>query len=440
MDYKTKLLYQSNYWYNDGLRKANIRDLSGAIVSLRRSLQYNSDNIATRNLLGLVYYGRGDIVEGLVEWILSKNLQPQENIANYFIHKIQEDLVWLKTINQGIKKYNQALVYANQNGEDLATIQLKQVVKDHPTFVKAYQLLTLLLIDVEEYEEAKKYIRTAHQLDKTSDITLSYMQEITEGQKEQRKTAKIVREKTKANQSVEYMVGNETIIAPVNSGIKEHMGTHTLLNILLGAVLGVAVVLFLIMPSVVSDKQKELNGKTISFSERIATQEAQISALKKELESYRADAPAEDAQETAASTQNSYEVVMGVYTHYVAQDVSDSEMIEELFKVSVPSLGPLGKSTYDEVAGGVFPRACQSLIASGEASLNAGEVDAAITDLEKVIRMNDGYEDGKALYLLGQAYGQKGDSEWAREYYNRLVEQYGGSQYVQGAQEALNAL
>ena len=59
MDYSTKLVYQSNYWYNDGLKKANIRDLSGAIVSLRRSLQYNRENIATRNLLGLVYYGAG---------------------------------------------------------------------------------------------------------------------------------------------------------------------------------------------------------------------------------------------------------------------------------------------------------------------------------------------------------------------------------------------
>ena len=67
MDYTKKILYQSNYWYNDGLRKAQIRDMSGAITSLRRSLQYNTGNIAARNLLGLVYYGRGEVAEGLVE-------------------------------------------------------------------------------------------------------------------------------------------------------------------------------------------------------------------------------------------------------------------------------------------------------------------------------------------------------------------------------------
>ena len=56
MDYTVKLAYQSNYWYNDGLAKAQVRDMSGAITSLKKSLQYNRSNLAARNLLGLVYY------------------------------------------------------------------------------------------------------------------------------------------------------------------------------------------------------------------------------------------------------------------------------------------------------------------------------------------------------------------------------------------------
>ena len=59
MEYTKRFLYQSNQWYNDGLKKANIRDLSGAIQSLKKSLYYNRDNVRARNLLGLVYYGRG---------------------------------------------------------------------------------------------------------------------------------------------------------------------------------------------------------------------------------------------------------------------------------------------------------------------------------------------------------------------------------------------
>lgn len=41
MDYAKKIMYQSNYWYNDGLKKAQERDMNGAIIALRQSLQYN---------------------------------------------------------------------------------------------------------------------------------------------------------------------------------------------------------------------------------------------------------------------------------------------------------------------------------------------------------------------------------------------------------------
>lgn len=87
MDYTTKLAYQSNYWYNDGLKKANIRDLTGAINSLKKSLQYNRDNIASRNLLGLVYYGRGDVVEALTEWYLVRTFSRKRILPTITLKK-----------------------------------------------------------------------------------------------------------------------------------------------------------------------------------------------------------------------------------------------------------------------------------------------------------------------------------------------------------------
>ena len=85
MRFTKKLNYLSNQWYNDGLKKANIRDLSGAITSLKKSLQFNRDNVNARNLLGLCYYGRGEVVEALVEWVISKNYQPEDNRADFYL-------------------------------------------------------------------------------------------------------------------------------------------------------------------------------------------------------------------------------------------------------------------------------------------------------------------------------------------------------------------
>lgn len=154
MNYTEKILHQSNYWYNDGLRKAQIRDMSAADTSLRKSLQYNRANIDARNLLGLVYYGRGEVAEGLVEWIISKNLKPKDNLADRFIDEVQKSAKKLEQINQAVKKYNQCLIYCEQQGEDLAIIQLKKVIAAHPTFLKAYQLLALLYLHTAQYTKA----------------------------------------------------------------------------------------------------------------------------------------------------------------------------------------------------------------------------------------------------------------------------------------------
>ena len=58
------------------MEKAGVRDLSGAIESLKISLRFNKLNIDARNLLGLIYYEMGEVVTALTEWVISKNLQP----------------------------------------------------------------------------------------------------------------------------------------------------------------------------------------------------------------------------------------------------------------------------------------------------------------------------------------------------------------------------
>ena len=51
-----------------------------------------------------------------------------------------------------IKKYNQALNYAKQGNDDLAMLQLKNVVAAIPNFVDAYLLMALLSIKGENYD------------------------------------------------------------------------------------------------------------------------------------------------------------------------------------------------------------------------------------------------------------------------------------------------
>ena len=151
-----KIIHISNRYYNDGLAKANVRDLSGAITSLRQSLKFNKNNIEARNLLGLVYFEMGEVVAALSEWVISKNLRPKKNLADDYIEAIQSNPTRLDTINQTVKKYNLALRYCYQDSKDLAIIQLKKVLSLNPRLVQGHQLLALLYMDAEQWDKAKK--------------------------------------------------------------------------------------------------------------------------------------------------------------------------------------------------------------------------------------------------------------------------------------------
>lgn len=168
----------SNLLYNEGLEKALVRDMEGAITCLKRSLKFNKENIDARNLLGLCYYETGEAVSALCEWVISKNLKGEDNIADSYINELQSNKNRLDTINQTIRKYNQSVLYCREDNEDMAIIQLKKVISQNSKFVKAYQLLALLYMKRQEYERARKLLKKAANIDTTNTTTLRYLQEI----------------------------------------------------------------------------------------------------------------------------------------------------------------------------------------------------------------------------------------------------------------------
>ena len=421
MDYTKKIVYQSNYWYNDGLRKAQIRDMSGAIASLRRSLQFNRENIAARNLLGLVYYGIGEVPEALVEWIISKNLRSYNNIADYYINTVQASAKELETINLAIKKYNQCLAYCQQNGEDLAIIQLKQVVSSHPSFLKAHQLLALLYLHTGQYTRARQMVRQARKLDTGNELTLKYMHELTHQRGKQRR-----RTEKKKEDAVEYSLGNETIIQPKHSRVKAMASHLAVANIFIGAAIGAAVIWFLVAPAVNQSQNERMNNQMRDYSDQIKTLEAQVSAQTRTLDNYRASGEEVEADTNQAqTTRDSYESLMTVVEQYNSGEYSNATMADSLIGINRDYLGESGQERYDELTEEIYPGACDT-----------GAIDA----LYKVVRMNAGYNDGQALFNLAQAYMGNGDNENAVTYFQRVVDEYGDSEYAEEAQTNLTAL
>lgn len=420
MEYTKKLIHQSNYWYNDGLSKAQIHDTSGAIASLRKSLQCNQRNVTARNLLGLVYYARGEVGEALVEWIISKNFQSHENIADYFIKKVQGNPTELEAMNNAIKKYNQCLAYCEQNGEDLALIQLKKVVQAHPTFLKAQLLLALLYIRTEQYGRARQILKKAHKLDTTNEMVLRYMHELSKINNG-KKAEKVQQEK---DHTVTYQVGNETIIQPA-AGVKDNGILTTILNILIGLAVGTAAMWFLVVPGMDQIQSSKLNKQIVKYSDQIAAKNAEISALKKELEGYRqANADTEAAKKTAESTKESYEALLVLERDWRSKEKSDAAMLDELLKINSETLGEKAKNVYQKIHDDIAPRICKKNYRSGKARFEEGSYQDAIQALQTVTSLDEKYDDGQALVLLAQAYQKAGKAEEYKATYDKVKELY----------------
>ena len=102
MDIAAKNRQIANSYYNLGLEKAKVRDLSGAAQCLKKSLHFSKYQTDARNLLGLIYYENGEVADALVQWVISLNLQPENNLADHYLDEIQRKPGQLETESQNV--------------------------------------------------------------------------------------------------------------------------------------------------------------------------------------------------------------------------------------------------------------------------------------------------------------------------------------------------
>lgn len=101
----------------------------------------------------------------------------EENIYGKELEEIKKNKTELYKANQMIKKYNQALNYAKQGNDDLAMLQLKNVVAAIPNFVDAYLLMALLSIKEENYDDARQFLDTILKIEPDNELAVEYGKE-----------------------------------------------------------------------------------------------------------------------------------------------------------------------------------------------------------------------------------------------------------------------
>ncbi len=423
-----------------GLEKAKVRDLSGAVFVLQKSLKFNKENTNARNLLGLVYYEMGEIVAALSEWVLSKHFQPQDNDCDYYINSIQSNQTRLESANQTIKKYNAALQAAKQGNDDLAVIQLKKVTSLNPRFLRAHHLLALLYMKNNEREKAMKVLNKIRKIDVTNTTTLRYFEELKNGQQsletEERNVEHIANNSNNVNLSG---------IAPISSYREEKPNIWVFLNLIIGIVIGVGLLYFLIVPNVKKQSASNYNAKVVDLNSQIAVQNKEISTLegdKEELQSSIDDLKKqmEDlSKESEKYDEALYDELFKAIKVYITSNKKE-EVVQALLDVNMSKIDrKAATELYDLMKEKSFTGAASDIYEQGHTYYSQRKYEEAIEVLKQVVEMKDEKVED-ALYFIGRSYHMLSDKENAKKYYEQIIEEYPDSSRASQAKTRLKEL
>lgn len=437
----------SNIYYNKGLSQAKVRDLSGAISSLKLSLQFNKLNTNARNLLGLVYFEEGEIVSALSEWVISKHYQSENNDAEDYIKMIQSNPNKLETYNQTIRKYNSALNSAKHGDEDMAIIQLKKVVNLNPKFIRAHQLLALLYMMTGKKDnrvKALKLLRNISQIDVTNTTTLRYMKELSDVHirgESPKVQPKVVKKEPERRTLPQVDPDAYKTITPYK---EERPSIMPFINIVVGIVIGLALMYFLIIPHMKSNEAQNANDSFKQYSEQQAADasdssslkskneslQKEIDGLKNELKQLQGDINTEDGK----TILDIYDALFSSASSYLADDTENAaKKLLDIYESTLKN--DYAKKVYNRIKDNTFAAMSEKLYQQGYSYYSSGDYGNAIKTLKEAVKYDE--TNVKAIYFLGRGYQKQQKYDKAKKYFDTIVNDYPDSDRVALAKSKL---
>ena len=431
MDYARRCQRIANGYYNQGLEKARIRDLTGAAECLKKSLHFHKYQTDARNLLGLIYYEMGETAESLVQWVISMNLQPDKNRAALYLREIQDKPGRLEAESQNIKKYNQGLYHAQTGSDDLAVLLLGRVVEFNPHFVKAHLVLALLYMSHGDYTKAGKSLQKVLQIDKSHPKALWYMSIV----KSHTGRAEVERRKMDAAFSHRQMQDDDIILPPT---YKETTGWLTIINIAVGLVLGAAVIWFLVMPAMERELNHRQNQEMTGVLEQVNQKNLELDALKSDISSMESER--DNAMASLLAMQQNEEGVIKQYQRLVqilkAQAAQDMETVATVYADMDISLitDPDTATVVGEITNYMTAEGFQVLADLGDKARDGKKQEEALDYYQKSLNIKG--DNPQVIYDMAMIYQSRDERDKANELLGQVIMNYPNTELAVLAKEA----
>ena len=189
-------------------------------------------------------------------------------------------------------------------------------------------------MDISQWDKAKRELVKCADMDRNNTLTLRYLQEVD---KMLISDDNLKVSKRKAEDSIRYQSDNEIIIKPLGISEPKRSGVNSLVNIVIGLIIGMAAMYFLVVPAVRTNVNNESQQKIAEIGNQIDAKNTTIA----ELESRYSDLQAEnnslhkelDAYVGTDGTLQTIENLLSAATYYIGtQDVEQTaENLETIY-------------------------------------------------------------------------------------------------------------
>ncbi len=417
----------SNEYYNRGLKRAQVRDITGAIKELEKSIAYDKNNYYARNLAGLCYREIGMYGEASKNWFLSRYNEFPDNKVQDYIDDIGVELSQNKGLVKSIDLYNEALVKIGKRELADTYTLLVEATELNVNFVPALNLLILVHLIQRQYDRAIPLIDRVLAIDVKNEKALYYYTLATKN-------------KFRPSQHpVNRLPQAETEIRTVTVLDKKALGIAIVVTVIVTMALAFGIFKIIGTDNSGYDElnakyQEALNNSKSSadeYAKKLAEKDTEINTLNTEKLELQSQLEGFKSVENLVSAKILYD---------------ESKFVEcaaKLYVVDSSYLSTEQQEIYNQMSSKVYNTAIKELKTSGIDKYNKGEFADSKSELqnaylycEKVEIVDK--EIAEIIYYLGLTSEALEDKTQAVEYYNILLEKY--PDYAKDSEERIATL
>jgi tetratricopeptide (TPR) repeat protein len=430
----------SDKLYNHGLSRAKGGNMSGAIENLKKSVDTNRNNVAARNLLGLIYFETGRIGDALKHWVISASIMRENNLAVEYLERVQKDSRTLERFDDAVKMYNGALEYLRQKSDDMAIIQLKKAIEINPGFIDAMNLLALCCLIQKDREKAQSLVEKTLAIDSGNEIALRYYKELFPT-KIRPEPVNIVKKRPAAGTQTH----NFSAIMPKDKrSFGDSFHIAEIISFIIGGVCVLAIAYYLVVPGIVQAKdasfeklRADLNAEIVANESKISSYETREGEMSAEIERLQAENTEYSRQVSLQRRLVKIDEAYRLFDDGDAVGAADALVILDTADMPAEAVQRVADMKIQ-----AYPVAAEQLYNDAVQNYNMENYDEASALIEKCLVFIDasaGYMDG-VLYHKALLAEHAGDIDTAKQYFGTVIDDFTNSQYRSRANNRLNAL